>query len=147
MTELLDESIRGQVRDAFVALQEPVHILFFGSDKNCLTCDETRQLVEEVIELSDRLSLEIYDLEADAAVASQYHVDKAPGLVINAKNGDEIIDYGIRISGIPSGHEFSTLIQDILSVSKRDSGLSESTRSLLQKVDKPVHLQVFVTPT
>jgi len=57
------------------------------------------------------------------------------------------MDYGIQYSGIPSGHEFSTLINDILLVSGRDSGLSPQTREFLQKLDKPVHFQVFVTPT
>ena len=57
------------------------------------------------------------------------------------------MDYGIQYSGIPSGHEFSTLINDILLVSGRDSGLSEQARDFLQKLEKPLHMQVFVTPT
>jgi glutaredoxin-like protein len=147
MTPLLNDTILQQVRDALAGMKEPVEILFFGSQKNCSACGETRQLVEEVSALSDKLSLSVYDLIADAATAEQYHVDKTPGLVIAAKDGATITDYGIRLSGIPSGHEFTTLIQDILFVSGRDSGLSAATREFLKSLEKPVHLQVFVTPT
>jgi alkyl hydroperoxide reductase subunit AhpF len=53
----------------------------------------------------------------------------------------------VRYAGIPSGHEFSSLIQDLILVSGRDSGLSEQTREYLAGLKEPVHLQVFVTPT
>jgi glutaredoxin-like protein len=49
--------------------------------------------------------------------------------------------------GIPAGHEFTSLIRNILMVSSRDSGLSPETRTFLSKLDKPLHMQVFVTPT
>jgi glutaredoxin-like protein len=39
------------------------------------------------------------------------------------------------------------LINDILIVSKRDSGLTKETREFLKNLDKPLHLQVFVTPS
>ena len=54
---------------------------------------------------------------------------------------------GIRYAGIPSGHEFSSLIHDLILVSGRDSGLGQETRNFLKSLDSPVLLQVFVTPT
>lgn len=147
MTKLLNESIEKQIREVFAGLQEPVHILFFGSQDDCAYCSDTRQLVEEVTALSEKLSLESLDLQADAALAAQYHVNQAPALVIAAKDGEKITDYGVRLLGIPSGHEFTSLIQDILLVSSRDSRLSPATREFLKSVNQPVHLQVFVTPT
>jgi alkyl hydroperoxide reductase subunit AhpF len=103
--------------------------------------------VEEVAAISDRLSVTVYDVEADADLAAKYNVDKTPGLVIAAKEGEQVTDFGVRLSGIPSGHEFTSLIQDILLVSNRDSGLNPQTRAFLKGLDKPVLLQVFVTPT
>jgi alkyl hydroperoxide reductase subunit AhpF len=91
--------------------------------------------------------LNTYDIQSDAVVAVQYHVDKTPGLVIAAKDGDVVTDFGIRLSGIPAGHKFSSLIQDILLVSGRDSGLNDQTREALQGPKEPVNPQVFVTPT
>jgi glutaredoxin-like protein len=147
MAELLNQSIKDQIRDVFAKLQEPVALLFFGEKQDCDYCGETRQLLEEVVGLSDKLSLQVYDRSEQADIAAQYNVDKVPGLVIAAKDGDAITDYGVRFAGIPAGHEFSSLIQDIVLVSGRDSGLSPQTREFLKGLGKPVHLMVFTTPT
>jgi glutaredoxin-like protein len=147
MAQLLNDDITNQIREVFAGLKNPVHIMFFGSQTNCDYCDDTRQLVEEVAALSDLLSIEIYDMEADADLAAKYNVDKAPGVVIAAKEGQQITDFGVRLAGIPSGHEFTSLIQDILLVSNRDSGLNPQTREFLKGLEKPILLQVFVTPT
>ncbi len=144
---LLDEEIRSQVREVFKDMDQEIAVLFFGKEQDCETCADTYQLLQEVSELSDKISLARYDLEHDAAIAQQYHVDKAPGIVIAAKDGDQITDYGVRYAGIPAGHEFSSLIHDFLLVSSRDSGLAQETRDLLKKVNQAVLLQVFVTPT
>ena len=146
-TKLLNDEITGQVREVFDQLNNPVALLFFGSKTNCDYCEDTQQLIEEVAEISDKLTLDVYDLEADTGTAQQYKVDKAPGLVIAGRDGEQILDYGIRYAGIPSGHEFGSLIHDIVLVSSKDSGLSDETRKFLQELKEPVHLQVFVTPT
>lgn len=148
MPQLLNEDIRAQVRDLFdQQLKESVQVLFFGEEKDCQTCSDTQQLIEEISELSDKIKVQVYDIDRDAEIAHIYHVDKAPGLVLTVPDGEKVIDYGIRFAGIPSGHEFSTLIHDLILVSGRDSGLNQPTRDFLAGLSKPVFLQVFVTPT
>jgi len=147
MATLLNADVVKQIEDAFAPMKESVHILYFGQKDNCDYCPDTQQLLEEVVAISDKLSMEIYDLGADADVAEKFNVDKAPGIVIAGKDGDNVSDFGIRYAGIPSGHEFTSLIQDILLVSGRDSGLSQETRDFLKALTEPVLLQVFVTPT
>lgn len=147
MEQLLNEEIKNQVREIFSQLNDPVEVLFFGREEACELCDQTRQLVEEVVGLSDRLHLSIYDLDKDADLARQYHVDKAPGLVIAGREGNKVVDYGIRYAGIPAGHEFTSLIHDLVLVSGRDSALSQKSREFLGKLASPVLLQVFVTPS
>jgi glutaredoxin-like protein len=147
MEKMLSDETVGQIKDVFARLKEPVQILFFGSDGDCDYCGDTRQLLEEVTAADNRIGLSIYDLAVDTQIAKQFNVDKAPGIVIAAKDGDQVLDFGIQYSGITSGHEFGTLIHDIVLVSGRDSGLSEQVRDYLKKLDKPLHLQVFVTPT
>jgi alkyl hydroperoxide reductase subunit AhpF len=80
-------------------------------------------------------------------VARLYHVDKVPGLVLAGRDGDQITDFGVRFAGIPSGHEFASLVHDLVLVSSRDSGLDPLTRDFLKNLTSPLHLQVFVTPT
>jgi glutaredoxin-like protein len=147
MPTLLNETLQSQIRDAFEQLQHPVQILFFGTQEQCLFCEDTLQLVSEVAGLSDKLKISVFDITEDSAVAKNYNISLTPGLVIAGEDEDGPVDFGIRYLGIPSGHEFSSLIQDILIVSSRDSGLSDQTRDFLAELSEPVLLQVFVTPT
>ena len=147
MEKFLNENIIKQVQEAFAELQEPVQVLYFGSQDQCETCTEARQLLEEVTATSDKIELSVYDLKENKDVAEQFNVTNAPGIVIAAKDNAAVKNLGVQFSGIPAGYEFSTLINDIRAVSRRDSGLNEKTREFLKKLDKPLHLQVFVTPS
>ena len=147
MEKVLNDQIVKQIEEVFAGIEEPVQVLFFGSKDNCDYCGETQQLLQEVTALNDKLALSVYDVQANADVAKQFNVTNAPGIVIAAKDNAEVKNLGVQFSGIPSGHEFSTLINDILIVSKRDSGLSEKTREFLRNLEQPLHLQVIVTPT
>jgi glutaredoxin-like protein len=144
---LLPESITAQVRELFGQLQNPVQLILFTEQEHCQYCGEALQLLEEVAALSEHISVEVFDITENAAQAAQYRVDKTPTIIVAARDGEKITDYSIRFVGIPSGHEFTTLIQDILLVSRRDSGLSEEMRAYVRALQNPLHLQVFVTPT
>lgn len=147
MEKLLNEQVVGQIKQAFNDLTNPVQVLFFGSKENCEYCGETQQMLTEVSEIDPRLTLSIHDLQEDAALAAQYRVDKVPAIVIATKEGDKVTDTGVQFSGIPAGYEFSTLINDIILASKGTVGLGAATLEFLQSLTKPLHLQVFVTPT
>ncbi len=145
---LLNEEIVKQVHEVFdVRLEQPVEILAFSRKQDCEYCPETLQLLDELVATSDKLQLHAYDLDEDADLARRYHVDKTPSLVLAGRDGERITDYGIRYTGVPSGYEFSSLINDIVTLSGRDSGLAVETRQALKKLTQPVLLQVFVTPT
>jgi glutaredoxin-like protein len=147
MSNILNDSTKEQVKEMFAGMQGSVQVLFFSRKEDCEYCDDTRQLLAEISEITDKIELSNYDLDTDAAIAEQYNVDKAPGIVIAGQNGSGTVDYGIRYAGIPSGHEFSSLVHDMLMVSSGDSGLNDATRTFLNGLEEPVHLQVFVTPT
>ncbi|KPL83175.1 glutaredoxin [Thermanaerothrix daxensis] len=147
---LLNAQVREQVRSMLSEMEHPVKLLMFtqgeGGAIECAFCAETRQLAEELTSLSDKLTLEVHDFIRDKALAENLKVDKIPALIIQSA-GEHPKDYGVRFFGIPSGYEFGTLIEDILMVSRRKPDLSLVTLQQLARLDRPVHLQVFVTPT
>ena len=147
MDKVLSGQVVEQINEVFAELKEPVQILFFSLEANCEYCSETQQLLEEVTDLNSNLELKVYDLQENHEIAQQFHVTTVPSIVIVAKDGSEIRDLGIHFLGIPAGHEFGTLVNDILMVSKRKSSLKEQTREFLKTLDKPLQLQVFVTPS
>jgi len=147
---IVQVEIQNQVREVFQSLEGPVKIAMFtqgeGGAIECSMCKETRQLVEEVAGLSDKIEFLVYDLVKDAEVAAQYNIEKIPAVAV-LSGGNQPKDFGIRLYGIPSGYEFSSLIEDILLVSRGTTDLSPKTLKELEKLENPVHIQVFVTPT
>lgn len=139
---LLSERDRQAIRARLKAMEGPVKLINFTQELECPTCRETRQLLLELSELSDQLALEVYNFQLDREKVSQYNIDKIPATVIEGAK-----DYGIRFYGIPSGYEFAVLLEDILMVSRGRSDLALATIERLRTVDRPLHLQVFVTPT
>jgi hypothetical protein len=53
----------------------------------------------------------------------------------------------VRYLGIPAGLEFGTLPEDLSAVSRGTTTLKQESRTELASLTKPVHVQVFVTPT
>lgn len=139
---MLEEKEKRLVFELFKNLANSVKLINFTQELECQFCRETRKLLKEVSELSDKVSLEVDNFQLDKEKVSQYGVDKIPATVIE---GDQ--DYRIRYYGMITGYEFATLLQDIVDVSKRESGLSPKTKEQLKKLNQKIHLQVFTTPT
>ena len=145
---LLNDEIYTQLQEMFEnQLIHPVEIIYFSKHDPCETCEDTYQLLDEITSISENLPLTTYDLDENTQLADLYKVYLAPGLVILGREADDLLDYGIRFSGIPSGYEFSSLIHTIILVSRRDSGLRPEIREDLRRLTHPVNLKVFVTPT
>lgn len=143
---LLKEEDKLYLQKEFSAIQHPVKLVVFTQERECQYCAETRMIAEELAQLSDKISLEVYDFVKDKEVAEHYRIDKIPATVL-LKGGPSPKDYNIRFYGIPSGYEFSSLIQAILMIGQGESGLSADTKAMMAKLSGNLHLQVFVTPT
>lgn len=141
---LISERNRTVIVDRFKELKSPVVVQFFESSLSCPSCPEVRQLLQELCELSDMLTLEVVNIFADADKAAAVGIDKAPAIVLTDEAHS---DFGIRFFGVPGGYEFGTLLEDIIMVSGKDSGLKANTRTQLATLSKAVEIAVFVTPT
>ncbi len=131
-----------EIRERLKEMVNPVRLVHFTQELNLEYGRETLQLIQELTQLSDKLSLEVYNFLLDKEKVGEYAVDKVPATVVrNAK------DYGIRFYGLPAEYEFSALLDAILAASKNDSGLRAESKEKLRKVTQPLHLEVFVTPT
>jgi alkyl hydroperoxide reductase subunit AhpF len=147
-SRLLNDEIRMQLTAMFEKdLINPVELVYFSSEVQCDSCDETKQLLDELAELSGLIKVNAYNIEEQPDIAQKYQASLAPTLVITHKNQDQSPDYKHRFLGIPSGYEFSSLIHSIVLVSRRDSGLMPEVRKALQSIKTQVDLKVFVTPT
>lgn len=130
------------IRERLERLSSPVRLINFTQELECQFCAETRQLLQALVNLSDKLALEVYNFQLDRDKVQQYAIDKIPATVIEGTR-----DYGIRFYGIPAGYEFATLLDAIQLVSRGEADLSPASLEQLRHLSQPVHLQVFVTPT
>jgi glutaredoxin-like protein len=108
----------------------------------CMYCQQTRELLEEVSALSGKVNLEVLDFVHDEDKAKQLGIERIPAFVMEGAAKGRV-----RYFGIPSGYEFSTLIEDIVDVSRGTTDLSQKTRDALAALTEDVNIQVFVTPT
>ena len=138
----LTDGDRKKVQAVLSGMRAPVRLVFFTQTFGCETCPPTRQLLMELVSLSDQLTVEELNLVLDAEQARAYGVDRAPAIAVVGAE-----DTGIRFIGTPAGYELVSLIDAIRLVSSGESGLSQESRALVAAVDSPLAIQVFVTPT
>lgn len=139
---ILSDEDRAAVRKEFEKLANPVKLTIFSQELGSETCKQTEWLVKDVAECSDKLSVEILNLVLDRQRAEAYGVDRVPAVVVEGER-----DYGIRFFGLPSGYEFTNLIDSVIVASTGQPALTPETQSALADLPRPVHIQVFTTPT
>ena len=143
---LLSATDQQALREAFAAMTRPVTIVFVTQAIGCETCDETRQILTEITDVTTQVTIEEVNLVLESERANSFGIDRAPGLAILV--GEEKVDTRIRMLGAPSGYDFMSLIDAILLVSGASpQGLSAEAEARLAGVTEPLTVQVFVTPT
>ena len=115
----------------------------FIPGRECPTCPQTQQILEELTSLSPMLELEVVDFYGQAQKAQESGVERIPAIVMSKDGAGSNVKY----YGMPTGYEFVTIIEDLIALSQPRSPLSADTRKKLKLVDQDVHIQVFVTPT
>ncbi|BAL81092.1 protein disulfide oxidoreductase [Caldisericum exile] len=149
MERLLKEKDAAYIKDLFEKnLKDDVTLtLFFETNGEKITkfneqyLPYTEEIVKEVAELSPKIKLNIY--KDDVEKEKEYGVKAISALFIEgSKTNKNIVYYGI-----PSGHEFSSLLEDIVDVSKGETELPVDIKEKVRKISSPVEILVFVTPT
>jgi alkyl hydroperoxide reductase subunit AhpF len=139
---LLDDKLKDQVREALGDLPNPVKLVMFTQEFECEFCRETRQLAEEVASVHEQVTAEILNFVLDKDEVERYGIDKIPAIAVVGEK-----DYGIRFFGIPSGYEFSSLIEAVRLAGSGTPQLSTEGLEFVKGIKDPVHIQVYVTPT
>ncbi|MEM3637351.1 MAG: thioredoxin family protein [Conexivisphaerales archaeon] len=112
--------------------------------ENCPYCEEIEYLANKLAELSGN-KVKSLNLHEDAKeIQERFKVKRLPVTIVT----NEKMDYALKFYGLPAGYEFAALLDDITDASYGNpSGLSQTTIQKLKTIDKPVHIQVFVTPS
>lgn len=137
-----------RLRGDFASMARPVRLLFFTQTLECDTCLQTRQILDELPLLSDAISIEEVNFVLERDRAAEYGIDRVPAIALLVQDDSGIErDTHIRFLGAPAGYEFVSLVRALLLVGGGASLLSEGSRALLARVDRPLSVHVFTTPT
>ncbi len=147
---ILSDQVKRQLQDRFAQqLSGPVQLtlytrpgtgrLILPSGFGCATCDDARQLAEEIQEASpDLIHLRVVDVTAEES-----DVKEVPTLTL-AFPGEEP---RIRWQGLTAGYEFATVVDAVERVSSGAHGLTDASVEALSALTEPVDVMVFATPT
>ena len=147
---ILNDQVRQQLRDRFAErLSGPVQLtlytrpgtgrLILPSGMGCATCDDARELAESLQEASPELvKLDVIDVSG-----GETDVTEVPTLMVGAPDQAP----RMRWQGLPAGFEFATVVDAMERVSSGEHGLSEATVEALGRLEDPVEIKVFATPT
>lgn len=147
---VLSEQVKEQLRARFAErLRGTVQLtlytrpgtgrLILPSGLGCPTCDDARELAEDVAAASDLVQLEVVDVTRSEAGTPQ----EVPTLALALPDEEP----RIRWQGLPEGYEFATVVDAIERASTRESGLSAESTVALSQLSEPVEVMVFSTPT
>jgi alkyl hydroperoxide reductase subunit AhpF len=142
---------REHIKEHFdLSLVSDVEILMFTQRESliivpgrpsCETCGPTRELLEEVSALSDKISLKVYEVESSPDETEAYGIDYVPAFILKGAARGQV-----RFFGIPSGYEFPAFIDDLVDASTGSTDLSQETRDYLMLIIDNLNLKVFTTP-
>ena len=147
LTERFESTLESDVKVRLFTQSEARGLLVLPGQEQAPTNEfmkVTRELMEELVDMSPKLSLEVLDaFNEGAGEAKRLQIEQLPAIIL----GDD--DEGrIRFYGAPVGNEFPTILTGIEALSKGGPMLTDAVANAARdRIDQQVHLRVFVTPT
>lgn len=138
---LFDVKVQNQLKEILKNMKDNVKIINFTQAIECPMCKETRAFAEEIATLSDKLSVIVYDQIADKDMVQKYGVERIPAIVLLDSEGK---DRGVKFYGLPGGYEINSFLGSIIELSGRREELPADILARIKKIDKDIHIQVFV---
>ena len=138
--QALLEQAQARLVATFEKMPYEVHLLLFTSPlKNDPFCEAARQVIRTIRQITPKVTLREYDLSHK--IAKDLNAEHSPTLVFDPDR------YEVRWLGAPLGEEGRTFVEALIMMGYRKTGLNEDSIKVLQRIDSPRHVKVFVSPT
>lgn len=126
---MLNDQLKSQLQQLLQLMEGDVVLsASFGTDEKS---KELKELLDEVAEMSSRITIEEVDLK------------RTPSFSVN-RPGEET---GITFAGLPMGHEFNSLVLALLQVSGRAPKEEQAVIDQIKALDRPLHFETFISLT
>lgn len=131
---MLDSNLKNQLQEVFQKLDDNIQLVLKKSQHADQT--ELQKLLTDVCETNPHLNLQ------ELADPSP-HGDLCPYFEIHNKNGFT----GISFAGIPTGHEFTSLILAILNSNHKGKWPDAKTAERIKNLKGPIELRTYISLT
>jgi thioredoxin reductase (NADPH) len=130
--ELFTEEMRQQLDSVFGRMAQPLRLKLYLDDRSVSA--ELEGFITSLAALSDKLSVEVADRNADAAIA--------PCVEVCLADGSET---GLAFHGVPGGHEFTSFVLGLYNAAGPGQALEESTLQQIASIVNKTELKILVT--
>lgn len=135
--DIIKATVTGvQKYGAFVGTEnrmaQPLRLKLYLDDRSVSA--ELEGFITSLAALSDKLSVEVADRNADAAIA--------PCVEVCLADGSET---GLAFHGVPGGHEFTSFVLGLYNAAGPGQALEESTRQQIASIVNKTDLKILVT--
>ena len=142
----LPDQDKAFLTEQFAAMEGAIKIDYFHQSATsvevpgrppCLSCEATKEVLEELAGLSDQITLTTYELSDEEELANKRGIEQAPGIVVRGEKNRPL-----RLTGMPGGVFLALMMQAILSMGGQPLDPSGQLKSMLKKLRKPTDIRV-----
>ena len=140
-------SERAQIRQQFAAIEGPLKLEYYHQSPRRVmvpgrpdrpSCELAKELYEEIAELSDRITLTIYEHEESAEQVKRRDIVDVPCVLIRGE-----LNRPLRFYGAPNGHLLVAMIRAMVLAATRQAKPSAPMKRLLGKLRRPTRLRLL----
>jgi thioredoxin reductase (NADPH) len=131
-TELFTADMRQQLDAVFDRMERKL-LLKLYLDSRPISA-ELERFMTALVELSDKLTMEITDRQASETFA--------PCVKVCLEDGAET---GLAFHGVPSGHEFTSFVLGLYNAAGPGQAIDEDTKQRIAAISKPTDMKILVT--
>lgn len=140
---MIDATLASSVREALAGMDKTVTLEFYPHPAS-EGSQAMEELLTELATFSPKLRLQRMTGEPPRQLGEEENERESSVTVITV-NGQPT---GMRYLGFPGGHEFGPMLEAFVAASQAlPTKIGSAAQSWLAALTRPLHLQVFVTPT
>lgn len=128
-------------RDVTVTLYTTSSAGIIIPGRECAACGPVQELVEEVVELSPKITLKTVDYYTNQVDARERGIARIPGFTVGRQDNSRM-----RYFGMPANRQLPVFVFALIQAAERSSQLKLETRRRIRRLREDAHIQVFVTP-
>ena len=130
--ELFTKEMRQQLDTVFTRMKRPLLLKLYLDSRSVSA--ELESFITALAALSDKLTIDVVDRQADAAFAPCVEVCQVDGTPT-----------GLAFHGVPSGHEFTSFVLGLYNAAGPGQALDEATREQIAAITNKIDMKILVT--